>query len=247
MYRHTLNRSIFVRRFPGMALLALSIWSGAALAQVTGSGTAEHVALWKNGTTLENAPWRIEANATSPSLIGGYSGNTVATGVAGAVIGGGGESRGVNSVTFEFSTVGGGMLNAAGGTLNGAAVVSGGEFNQACGDSTTVAGGYRNVAGDAYGGGLPGRHASSNQRRSGPGTAPRSWRVLAYPLVEMRQHFGPCLAMAVSGFLIWKTRVREPQLGPAVMRLEFHGDYRFGAFRGGGEPGQFHQPIRLDA
>jgi len=151
MYRHTLNRSIFVRRFPGMALLAISIWSGAALAQVTGSGTAEHVALWKNGTTLENAPWRIEANATSPSLIGGYGGNTVSTGVAGAVIGGGGESGGVNSVTFEFSTVGGGMLNTAGGTLNGAAVVGGGEFNQACGDSTTVAGGYRNVAGDAYG------------------------------------------------------------------------------------------------
>jgi len=151
MYRHSLNGITFARRMPGTALLALSIWSAAALGQVTGSGAAERVALWKNGTTLENAPLRIQPNATSPSIIGGFQGNGVSSGVAGAVIGGGGASGAVNSVTSEFSTVAGGMLNSAGGTLNGASAVGGGEFNMACGDSTTVSGGYHNVAGAAYG------------------------------------------------------------------------------------------------
>jgi trimeric autotransporter adhesin len=146
MYLDILN----ARRFQGTALLALSIMCGGAYGQVTGSGTEEHIPMWKTDTALENAPLRIEYNATSPSIIGGYY-NTVSSGVVGAFIGGGGESGGPNSVTFEFSTVAGGLLNSAGGTLNGASVVSGGEYNMACGDSTTVAGGYRNVAGQAYG------------------------------------------------------------------------------------------------
>jgi outer membrane lipoprotein SlyB len=35
---------------------------------------------------------RLDPNATSPNVIGGYSGNDVIGGVAGAFIGGGGQS-----------------------------------------------------------------------------------------------------------------------------------------------------------
>jgi trimeric autotransporter adhesin len=46
-------------------------------------------------------------NITSPNLIGGYSGNTVAPGVFGATIGGGGTRGSENRVQANYATVGG--------------------------------------------------------------------------------------------------------------------------------------------
>jgi hypothetical protein len=94
---------------------------------------------------------RLEPNATSPNLIGGYSGNSVTAGVYGAAIGGGGESGSTNRVTDDHGAVGGGLSNQAGdniGTTSDApyATVSGGWGNTASGDVATVGGGWDNVA-----------------------------------------------------------------------------------------------------
>ncbi len=106
---------------------------------------------------------RLEPNATSPNLIGGYSGNSVNAGVVGATIGGGGYSGVINQVTANYGTVGGGSGNTAsdtgatvgGGSNNTAsgwnATVAGGGGNTASNTNATVGGGYGNVAsgGDA--------------------------------------------------------------------------------------------------
>ncbi len=57
-----------------------------------------------------------EPNATSPNLIGGYSGNGVTAGVVGATIGGGGAAADSqpNRVTDYYGTVAGGGNNQAG-------------------------------------------------------------------------------------------------------------------------------------
>ena len=76
---------------------------------------------------------RLEANATSPNVIGGHPDNSVTNGVNAATIAGGGQGGGLNnSVTNEGGTVGGGIDNAATGI------------------SSTVAGGQGNTA-DDYG------------------------------------------------------------------------------------------------
>ena len=122
---------------------------------------------------------RLEPNATSPNVIGGWSGNVVSPGVFGATIGGGGAgifadlgSSNVVSDHFgvvaggaynqagnanddrndaNFATVGGGFRNAAIGV---AATIGGGNQNTASGFYATVGGGYENLAsGDATVGG----------------------------------------------------------------------------------------------
>jgi hypothetical protein len=103
---------------------------------------------------------RTEENAYTPNVIGGYIGNTVASGVYGATIGGGGWSGYINSVTGygSFGTVSGGYGNTAsgssatvGGGLNNAAsetytTVGGGEGNLASSPHASVGGGYKNTA-----------------------------------------------------------------------------------------------------
>jgi len=92
-----------------------------------------------------------QQNATSPNLIGGYHGNQVTAGVAGATIGGGGTSAFPNRVTDGYGTVGGGSKNQAGdgdtSTLNRLyATVGGGYGNTASGGWSTVGGGDQNTA-----------------------------------------------------------------------------------------------------
>jgi trimeric autotransporter adhesin len=92
-----------------------------------------------------------QPNATSPNVIGGYSGNWVTDGVYGATIGGGGIQSNPNRVGSHGGTVSGGAGNRAGrsgGPIeNGTfATVSGGWDNTADGDRTTVAGGFSNDA-----------------------------------------------------------------------------------------------------
>ncbi|MBI1743910.1 hypothetical protein HYR54_12715 [Candidatus Acetothermia bacterium] len=88
---------------------------------------------------------RIEPNATSPNWIGGFSGNSVRAGVAGATIGGGGSGDvgRINKVLEEFGTVSGGFDNTAGAAW---ATVGGGAGNTASGTQATVGGGFSNTA-----------------------------------------------------------------------------------------------------
>ena len=107
---------------------------------------------------------RIEPDATSPNLIGGFSGNAVINGAVGATIAGGGLSGSHNLVSDNQGTVGGGIHNVAGDQDAGGdplsaerATVSGGYYNIASGTNSTVGGGGPNTAsGDAstVGGGV---------------------------------------------------------------------------------------------
>lgn len=96
-----------------------------------------------------------QPNATRPNIIGGYSGNSVTSGVVGATIGGGGASGNANRVTDNHSTIGGGLFNQAGDNAGGVtgsayATVGGGLFNVAGGTAATVGGGGVNAAGGDY-------------------------------------------------------------------------------------------------
>lgn len=94
---------------------------------------------------------RLEPDATSPNVIGGYGGNSVTSGVQGATIGGGGWPTLINRVTDDDGTVGGGSNNQAGdnsGTTSGrqGATVGGGGGNTASGFYATIPGGSDNIA-----------------------------------------------------------------------------------------------------
>ncbi|CAG0932280.1 hypothetical protein TFLX_02517 [Thermoflexales bacterium] len=87
-------------------------------------------------------------NATSPNIIGGYSGNSISS-VVGSVIGGGGSSGQENRVQADYATVGGGRKN----TTNAYhAAISGGYSNtvNSAGMYAMVGGGGENVAGGPY-------------------------------------------------------------------------------------------------
>lgn len=94
---------------------------------------------------------RLEPAATSPNVIGGYSGNSVTQGAVGATIGGGGASTAGNRVTDDYGTVAGGQDNQAGdgaGTTDDShhCTVGGGDSNTASGNYATVSGGQNNDA-----------------------------------------------------------------------------------------------------
>ncbi len=102
--------------------------------------------------TTDNQPLEIRVNnqralriepGGSPNIIGGYSGNSVANGVAGATIGGGGHPAGVNYVMADFGTIGGGFTNTVSAAY---ATVGGGLGNTASGVSATIGGGWANTA-----------------------------------------------------------------------------------------------------
>lgn len=96
-----------------------------------------------------------EQHATSPNVIGGYSGNTVSPGKYGATIGGGGTSVHTNYATGNCATVGGGCGNAA----SNYDTVAGGRQNGATGGFSTIGGGLTNQA-SAYGSTVPGGYGA---------------------------------------------------------------------------------------
>ena len=109
---------------------------------------------------------RLEPNAASPNIIGGFSGNSVTAGVYGATIGGGGESTGTNRVTDDYGTVGGGFNNQAGNGSGSTsdrnhATVGGGINNTASASYATVGGGRDNTAAGDYSF-VVGRRAKNN-------------------------------------------------------------------------------------
>jgi hypothetical protein len=134
-----------------------SVWPGGgavgwALTGNAGTDPATNFLGTTDNTALEirvnNArALRFEPNATSPNIIGGFSGNSVTSGVVGATISGGGQSGGINQVTANFGTVGGGEGNTASGSW---ATVGGGGGNTASGDPATVGGGGGNTASGNY-------------------------------------------------------------------------------------------------
>jgi hypothetical protein len=120
---------------------------------------------WRDGNgkieadgTIDVDGLRTETNATSPNLIGGFSGNSVTGGVVGATIGGGGQSAFFNQAGANYATVGGGRNNTASGgdsTVGGGlsntssafkATVGGGQSNTASAGNSTVGGGNTNTA-----------------------------------------------------------------------------------------------------
>ena len=107
---------------------------------------------------------RTENAGNAPNVIGGSIENSVADGVWGATIGGGGRGDGFNTnqVSGQNGTVSGGLGNTAsadvatvsGGKSNSAsgsyASIGGGEGNEALWSYTTVGGGKGNLAGGEY-------------------------------------------------------------------------------------------------
>lgn len=134
----------------------------------TGSSTGAYTTLIPRHP-LAPAPYALalpglwtRPNATSANVVGGYSGNSVGSGVVGATIGGGGaewdyQDPGMNSVTDDYGTVGGGLSNEASDNY---ATVGGGWNNEATGYAAAVGGGRSNEATDNYataGGGMNNR------------------------------------------------------------------------------------------
>jgi len=134
------------------------------------AGSGSYTTLSDSGRQkLNPAPYALalpglwtRQHATSPSLIGGYSGNGVASGVTGATIGGGGAPSHINSVTDDYGTIGGGYENRAGDGAGSVAdkpyaTVGGGSGNTASGEGATVSGGMQNTASGGHatiGGGI---------------------------------------------------------------------------------------------
>ena len=91
---------------------------------------------------------QIQQNGTSPNLIAGYSGNSVSSGIVGSVIGGGGASNQVNTITGNYGTIGGGLQNSI--SANPYATIAGGLQNVANGYASTIGGGDYNYANSSY-------------------------------------------------------------------------------------------------
>ncbi len=123
--------------------------AGGKILSGKGSGGTEVFSV--DGSGRINGGLLVQQNATSPNLIGGFSGNSVTSGVVAATISGGGDNTGTNRVTDNFGTVGGGWNYQAGdnaGTTvdNTFAIVGGGQNNTANSFAATVGGGSSNTA-----------------------------------------------------------------------------------------------------
>ncbi len=92
----------------------------------------------------------IQPAPGSPNLIGGFNGNSVTSGVEGAVIGGGGYNGAANRGTDNFNIVAGGYYNQAGNdagtTLDAAYNFVGGGSNTASGNYAVITGGWGHTA-----------------------------------------------------------------------------------------------------
>jgi hypothetical protein len=104
-------------------------------------GTADNQALELKANNARAL--RLEPNVNSPNLIGGYSGNVVSNGFAGATIGGGGFAGNENRVGGNYATTSGGAGNNVSGNFS---TVGGGLMNTASSAYATVPGGQQNLA-----------------------------------------------------------------------------------------------------
>jgi hypothetical protein len=160
--------------------------------------------------TIDDAPLEIRVDsqrairlepADVPNVIGGWGGNTVATNVFGATIGGGGcpdldsfpcnIADWPNQVTWSLGTVSGGAGNTAG---SAGATVGGGFSNTASGSQATVGGGRGNNASSissTVGGGI------FNTANGGQATVGGGWNNTAS---ETSSTVGGGVGNSASGF-----------------------------------------------
>lgn len=90
---------------------------------------------------------RYEPTTDAPNILGGYSGNSIASGVLGAVISGGGLSSYENTISAgSYSVISGGKANTVSASN---ATVGGGWNNTASGSRATVGGGHLNTASES--------------------------------------------------------------------------------------------------
>lgn len=98
---------------------------------------------------VNNAPaLRLEPRPTSPNVIGGFSGNWVAAGSDGAVIGGGGGPDFTNAISAHYGTISGGWENTIEPGAH-SATIGGGTANRVLAGAAyaTVGGGIANWIG----------------------------------------------------------------------------------------------------
>lgn len=86
---------------------------------------------------------RLQPGSSIPNIIGGYTGNTVASFGNGSVVGGGGGLNDPNTIAGSFGVIGGGGHNSITGDSG---TIGGGFFNTTTGFAATVPGGYHNTA-----------------------------------------------------------------------------------------------------
>lgn len=130
---------------------ASALWLSVALGDATAPELTPRTPLGAVPHALSVRGLHVQSRPSSPNLLGGFAGNTVAANAAGATIGGGGALDQVQQVTDNYGTVGGGLGNGAGNgdasPQNAAyATVGGGQFNQAAAANTTIGGGSSNQA-----------------------------------------------------------------------------------------------------
>jgi hypothetical protein len=92
-------------------------------------GTSDNVAFDVDVNATRVVEYR--PNATSPNILGGYSGNTIGS-VHGATIAGGGYSGHINSISGNFAFIGGGSSNSTNTAIY--TFIGGGAFNIIGGD-----------------------------------------------------------------------------------------------------------------
>lgn len=114
--------------------------AGTIRANAIAGQTSQPLDLYANGLRA----LRLECATGSPNVIGGYAGNSVAAGVVGATIAGGGFAQGPplplawpNVVNADYGSVLGGRGNSVSGF---AGTVAGGERNEAAGSDSFAAG-----------------------------------------------------------------------------------------------------------
>ncbi|HET9531928.1 MAG TPA: DNRLRE domain-containing protein [Blastocatellia bacterium] len=131
----------------------LSVANTGGGAAITAAGSVNVAGSMTANGSVSFLGLRTETTATTPNVIGGFSGNFVATGVIAATIGGGGggPSPFPNRITADYGTIGGGRDNQAGDNVGSTldsrfATVGGGDRNTASGNSSAVGGGLNNSA-----------------------------------------------------------------------------------------------------
>ncbi len=139
----------------------------------TNSGTTFATLTSRQSVTAVPYAIYAESGGTATMLAGGTalgagSGNSIASGVSDAFIGGGSQ----NIASTNYVVIGGGYYNAANGD---SATVSGGSGNTASGNSATVAGGNGNTASGAGsfigGGGINGGYVDQGNINQGESAA----------------------------------------------------------------------------
>lgn len=128
----------------GQAVVAPTVETAALVAPLLSTSNGPLTLAVDGARVLEAT---AESGGDAGNVVAGHSANTAGPNVVGATIGGGGFDDGTtsdsNTVTGDYSTVGGGRGNAAPAEE---AVVGGGERNTASGYYATVAGGANNDA-----------------------------------------------------------------------------------------------------